>query len=82
MKPLVKVAVLVVFLGFFIAQTYLWFEEVDYGTRNSDIVSDGTYQKDFFTKLEDYYLLYGGDFTTRSFDFNVIRGRTAAVQIA
>lgn len=70
-KPVVKLSVVLVFCVFFVVQTSLWFEEVTYGTRNSDIVKDDTYQRDFYVRHEDDYVLYAADFITRSADFSV-----------
>eukprot|EP00041_Stephanoeca_diplocostata_P029099 m.850576 g.850576 ORF g.850576 m.850576 type:complete len:85 (+) comp23491_c0_seq45:3231-3485(+) len=69
-KP-VRVCILVLFAALFATQTALWFEEAEVGARNSDLVEDGTYQREFYTRSEDDYLVYLSDFVTKSDEFNV-----------
>lgn len=70
MKPASKAAVVVVFTAFFSFQTYRFFAETEQGIRQSDIVLDGSYQKDFFVLNEENFVQYGADFTTKSTDFS------------
>lgn len=71
MRKPVRVCILGLFAALFATQTYLWFAETEVGARNSDIVQDGTYQRDFYVRSEDDYLLYLSDFVTTSTEFNM-----------
>lgn len=64
MKKPVRLCILALFTALFATQTYLWFEDTEVGARNSDILKDGTYQRDFYVRSDADYGAFTADFVT------------------